>query len=162
MEENKSLEEMEAKSAEVVAELKEKAESELADAKRIEFGNSKEDVEKFNDFKSRLTQQLETIKKMKVDYITSYEKDMPKFNLLYKFLQNGVDGNCATNKELADILKEQVNSIDGIISDADKKLAQFDKQIESIENVLKLLEFKICEDGKAYIDETVLTFVKLA
>lgn len=159
---NISLEEMENKSNEVMAEIAEKAQEDLADAQFIDYGNSKEEVAIVNNVKAQLEQTFNGMKENAVKTMEKIDSDIAKFERLKKFLQNGADAHAVSDVYLSEILKEQIAPIDKSIADLNSYKTKFNDKLTIVDKVLNdYLALDIAEDGKAYYSQIAIDFCKL-
>ena len=146
----------------VVDELKERAEEDLNNAVKIEYGNDMADVEAVNNIKAKLDQMLESLEKGKEEYFNRTNVNLTKFRELADYFKSSIDANAVTNSNLANLLKEQLGSVNKAIAELEKSLNDYDSKIEIISKVLGYLTFKVNEeDGKCYVEQYAVDFAKL-
>lgn len=145
----------------VTEELKEKAAEDLENAIKFEYGNAQEDVDVVNNVKAKLDQMLKGLTDGKDEYFAKTEDNLTKFRELASYFQTSIDTNAATNANLANLLKEQLTSVNKAIDELEKSLRDYDNKINIIKNAIRYFEFEVKEDGKCYVQQFAIDFAKL-
>lgn len=146
----------------VVEELKEKAAEDLEGAVKIEYGNEMADVEVVNNVKAKLEDMLENLNAGKSEYFNKTNDNLTKFRELATYFQSSIDANAVTNTNLANLLTEQLNSVNKAIAELEKSLNEYDNKVSVISKALEHFKFKVSEeDGKCYVEQYAIDFARL-
>lgn len=151
-----NIAEMDAKSEQVLEELKEQAHSDLADAKVIDYAVSEEDVKVVTELLAQLKASKTQLDANKEKLADSVRDNNRNNELLRAYLDEGRAKNSVTNPEFVKILTNNIEQIDKAIKQNNDFYDNFQKKSVAIDNAIELFTWKTNDEGKAYLSDDIL------
>ena len=149
-------------SQEVLDNLSQKAEKDLANVQKFEYGIPAEDVEVVNILKSKLQESLKGLEENWAKTEEQINSNADKNNKLLAFFKEELAKRVATDTELADILKTQIAACEKAMQQDENYKTNYQLQVARLKDCVRRLEFKVNTDnGKAYVSDDVIAFAHL-
>lgn len=139
--------------------LNEKAKEDLKDVKFIEYAIPEEDANLVNELKNK----LENMQKDLADNKEKSLETIEKFNRENKLILDFFAKNIATitDTELSLLIKSNMEKLQTNIKTNSEMIGNYNKKEKIIDDVIQILNYKINEEGKAYISDDIIKFVRL-
>lgn len=149
-------------SQEVLDNLSQKAEKDLANVQKFEYGIPAEDVEIVNILKSKLQESLKGLEENWAKTEEQLNFDIAKNTKLVAFFKEEYAKRTATDVEFAEILKIQISACENAIKQGESYRSYSQSQIARLKDGIRRLEFKVNTDnGKAYVSDDAIAFAHL-